>query len=64
MNGKRQRLFVTVGEASRLTGLEAQTIRKMADKASFVCYKTPSGQRKINLQSIQELCNNFINDKE
>jgi len=64
MNGKRQRLFVTIGEASRFSDLEAQTIRKMADKASFICYKTPSRQRKINIRCIQELCNNFIHDKE
>jgi len=45
-----------VGEASRLTGLEAQTIRKMADQNVISGYKTPSGQRRCNLQSIQEFC--------
>ena len=64
MNERKQKVFVTVGEASRLTGLEAQTIRKMADQASITCYKTPSGQRRINLQSIQEFCSNAVHDKE
>jgi len=53
MDGKN---FVTVGKASLLTGLEAQTIRKLADNAAIVCYRTPSGQRRINLQSIQDMC--------
>jgi putative resolvase len=56
MNDKKQKLFVSVGEASRLTGLEAQTIRKMADQNVISGYKTPSGQRRCNLQSIQEFC--------
>jgi predicted site-specific integrase-resolvase len=32
----------------------------MADKASILCYKTPSGQRRINLQSIQKLCSDTL----
>jgi predicted site-specific integrase-resolvase len=60
MNDGKQKKFVTAGEAARLTGLEIQTIRKMADQASLVCYKTPSGQRRINLQSVQEFCGNAV----
>ena len=56
--------FVSVGEASRLSGLESQTIRKMADKASLVCYKTPSGQRRICIQSLQEMCSNGVTSTE
>lgn len=63
MNDK-QKNFVSVGEASRLTGLEAQTIRKMADEASIICYRTPSGQRRINLQSIQAFISNNISSKK
>lgn len=59
MNDK-QKMFVSVGDAAKLTGLEAQTIRKMADKASILCYRTPSGQRRINLQSIQKFISNNI----
>jgi putative resolvase len=56
--------FVTVGEASSITGIEAQTIRKMADKASFICYRTPSQQRRINLQSLQEFISNSISNQK
>lgn len=59
-----EKRFVNVKEASRLTGLDPQTIRKMADNASFTCYKTPSGQRRISLQSIQELCNSLVSHKK
>ena len=59
-----QKRFVTVGEASRLTGLEIQTIRKMADQASISGYKTPSGQRRLDIQSIQKFCGNVSDDKE
>lgn len=63
MNGK-QKTFISVGEAARLAGLDPQTIRKMADNSSIVCYRTPTGQRKINLQSIQALCCNSVFDEE
>ena len=61
---KKEKHFVTVGKASLLTGLDTQTIRKMADVASILCYRTPSGQMRINLQSIQEMCNNAISSQE
>jgi len=61
---KNQKQFVTVGEASSITGIEAQTIRKMADNASFICYRTPSQQRRINLQSLQEFIANSISNQK
>ncbi len=64
MNGKTEKLFVAMGRASKLTGLEAQTIRKMADKGIIQCYKTPSGQRRFNIQSIQELCAPLVSNEE
>lgn len=63
-DGKKEKIYVSVGEASRLTGLEDQTIRKMADQASILCYRTPAGQRRINLQSIQNFCNNALSNKD
>jgi putative resolvase len=60
---KKQKQFITVGEASSITGIEAQTIRKMADNASFICYRTPSQQRRINLQSLQEFISNSISNQ-
>jgi len=61
---KKERNFVTVGKAAVLTGLDPQTIRKMADEASISCYRTPSGQRRINLQSIQEMCHASVSSQE
>ena len=55
-----EKIFVTVGEASRLIGLEAQTIRKMADKASIICYKTPSGQRRIKEDDLYSFLSFFL----
>ena len=62
--GQQQKRFVKVGEAARLTGLEVQTVRKMADNSSIVGYKTPSGQRRLDIQSIQKFCSNVVHDKE
>lgn len=56
MNEADQRVYVTVREAARLTGLESQTIRKMADNSSLVCYRTPSQQRRILVQSLEDMC--------
>jgi predicted site-specific integrase-resolvase len=61
---KEERNFVTVGKAAFLTGLDIQTIRKMADNSSILCYRTPSGQRRINVQSIQKLCSMSNSNKE
>jgi putative resolvase len=61
---KKEKMHVTVGEAAAITGLDAQTVRKLADQASIVCYRTPAGQRRINLKSLQELCSNTVSSKE
>jgi predicted site-specific integrase-resolvase len=61
---KESSRYVTVGKASLLTGLDGQTIRKMADKASILCYRTPSGQRRIDIHSIQAMCSNSVSSQE
>lgn len=55
---KHDKQYVSIGEASKLTGLGPQTIRKLVDKSTFVCYKTPSGQRRVSMQSVQDFCCN------
>jgi putative resolvase len=55
MDGEDKK-YVTVGRASQLTGISAQTIRKMADNASIPCYRTPTGQRRISVQGLQAMC--------
>lgn len=67
MNEKNEiesKRFVTVREAAKFAGLDIQTIRKMADNSSILCYRTPSGQRRIDMQSIQKLCHCPIIDKK
>lgn len=64
MKNDKKTLYVPVGEAARLTGLDPQTVRKMADEASIACYRTPSGQRRIHLPSIQAFVSNALSGKE
>lgn len=47
-----EKLFVSIKEASQLSGLTQQTLRKLADNDQLDCYKTPSGQRKFNKSAL------------
>jgi predicted site-specific integrase-resolvase len=62
-NGKKEKEFITIGNASMLSGLDIQTIRKMADTSQIESYRTPSGQRRINRNSLQKLCYNDISNE-
>jgi putative resolvase len=57
MNDKNINTFITIREASKLTGLCAQTLRKLADEEKIKCYKTTSGQRRFDKHSLAEMCN-------
>ena len=46
---------IPLRKASEITGLDVQTLRKLADEGKIKSYRTPAGQRKINLNSIQNL---------
>jgi putative resolvase len=48
------RAFITIGEASKISGINIQTIRKMVDRGEIPCYKTVSGHRKINREGLLE----------
>lgn len=56
--------FLTVKEASRIAGLDPQTLRKLADKGAIKCYRTPSGQRRIDVLSLQSFCSSAPIDPE
>ena len=56
--------FINVQEASKYSGLDKQTIRKMFDNSQIDGFKTPTGQRKINLSSLQKLCYHDIHDSK
>lgn len=60
---KKEKIFITIGEASTLSGLDVQTLRKMVDASQINGYKTPAGQRRINRDSLQKLCYNNISDE-
>jgi predicted site-specific integrase-resolvase len=49
--------FVSIKEASTITGISPQTLRKLGDTKKIQCYKTISGQRRFNKASLEELCN-------
>jgi predicted site-specific integrase-resolvase len=51
---RKEKQYVTVGEAAAEVGLESQTIRKLADNGVLVCYRTPAQQRRILLQSLYD----------
>jgi excisionase family DNA binding protein len=64
MNDKiKEKTFLTINEASLYSGLDKQTIRKMVDQSQIDGYKTPSGQRRINRESLQKLCFTNHNDE-
>lgn len=51
---QKDKQYVTVGEASKITGLHPHTVRKLVEQDCIACYKTPSGQRRINSKSLDE----------
>ena len=61
MDGKE---FITPGEASKLSGLDIQTIRKLVDNKKISGFITPSGHRRINRKCFQELLANDYNDEK
>lgn len=61
MDGKE---FITPGEASKLSGLDIQTIRKLVDNKKITGFITPSGHRRINRKCFQELLANDYNDEK
>ena len=48
--------YIPILEASKLTGLSIQTIRKLGDKKEIKCFKMPSGHRRFNKQDLEKFC--------
>lgn len=61
---KHDHKYISVGVAASLAGLDSQTIRKLADTAQILCYRTPSGQRRIDKNSLQEMCTDHVRVEE
>jgi hypothetical protein len=51
---------VSIREAVILTGMCAQTLRKLGDQQRIKCYKTHSGQRKFDKASLIELVKSTV----
>lgn len=62
MNDK-SKAFVCIRDATRITGLCAQTLRKLADQDKIKYYTTLSGQRKFDKQYLEEMCSSFSTNK-
>ena len=56
--------FVSMAEAVEITGINAQSLRRMADEEKIKCYKTISGQRKFDRQYLEEMCNSTSFNKK
>lgn len=50
--------YVSIREASIITGINAQTLRKLGDENKIKCYKTLSNQRKFDKEYLEKMCNN------
>ena len=55
---ERRHKYISIGEASLITGIKHYALRKIGDEKKIRCYKTPSGQRKFNLYDLQKMLNN------
>jgi predicted site-specific integrase-resolvase len=55
---KKQTNYISIGEAIVLSGLCAQTLRKLADHKKIISYKTITGQRKFDKLNIIQMCSN------
>jgi len=56
MSNHSDKEFISIKEASILTGIQPQTLRKLGDQQKIKCYKTISGQRKFHKASLEEMC--------
>jgi predicted site-specific integrase-resolvase len=54
--------YVSIREAVIITGINAQTLRKLGDENKIKCYKTVSNQRKFDKAYLEKMCNNDCND--
>jgi len=52
--------YIPIREAVLLTGMCAQTLRKLCDEKKVDFYKTESGQRKFSKKSLENLCRNTV----
>ena len=61
---KNNTQYISIREASLLTGINPQTLRKMGDENKIKCYKTLTGQRKFDKNYLEKMCNCSSNDDQ
>lgn len=61
-NDSKNKSFVTIRVAEKITGIGQKTLRKYADQNEIECYRTPSGQRMFSITGLQVLTTNNSND--
>ena len=49
--------YISIRDAGTLTGINAQTLRKLGDEQKIRCYKTLTGQRKFDKHNLEQMCN-------
>ncbi len=52
--------FLSLKQASLLTGIGHQALRTYADNGSIASYRTPSGQRKFDYIALQKMCSSPV----
>jgi putative resolvase len=55
---------ISIREASRITGIGPQTLRRLADENKIKCYKTMSGQRKFDKNYLEQMCSSLSVDEQ
>lgn len=56
--------YISIREASAITGICEQVLRKMADDEKVRSYRTPSQQRRFNKLDLEKMCYNIPSDSE
>ena len=54
-NSNKRSIFISINEASRMSGLSIQTLRRSFDSKMLSGFRTPKGTRRFDKKSIQEL---------
>ena len=56
-DGKKEKKFISIGDAENFTGLGQARLREFYKEGILKGYTTPSGQRRFNIESLREFCN-------
>ena len=56
-DGKKEQKFLSIGDAQCFTGLGQARLREFYKEGILKGYTTPSGQRRFNIECLQQFCN-------